>query len=307
MEGGGGSSTARRRASTARRCFQSSGLTRFEAGPAFVADDAGEGFASECPKVGSEHGHRCFRTVGRVDGFASRALRRDECGGGHRLLRFREIARGVDRPDKDTSDQDFACLGLSIVENVGEVRSRVVVEGAWTVSQVPMLISLRTVVRTLASDTDNMATGRAGPVCVEVGSRHGRTWQVVLPDGVEPVGQALALAVGELLSRARAAGLSRPVTRCVSGGGRRERAASCSGSREGRSLPMVPDVGATLGPAVVEVGLVPVEDRGPGLPLTGEELFRSVGVGVGVGEALDGAGDRAELSLDRASSVPCLQ
>ncbi|MFD7529830.1 MULTISPECIES: hypothetical protein [unclassified Streptomyces] len=47
-------------------------------------------------------------------------MRRDEFSGGHRLFCFREIARGVDRPDEDASDQGFARLGLGTVEEIAQ-------------------------------------------------------------------------------------------------------------------------------------------------------------------------------------------
>ncbi|MFG3063439.1 hypothetical protein ACGFYM_33385 [Streptomyces sp. NPDC048231] len=81
-------------------------------------------------------------------------MRREECGGGHRLVRFREIARGVDRSDEDASDQGFTCLGLGVVESVGEAAMSL---SKGPVSQVPMLISLRQVVRIVASGTDMTA------------------------------------------------------------------------------------------------------------------------------------------------------
>lgn len=68
-------------------------------------------------------------------------------------------------------------------------------------------------------------------------------------------------------------------------------------------FPQLPGVGAALVPPVVQVGLVVIEDRGPVLPLAGEQLLRSLGLG----ELLDGPPGHAELPLDRATAVPGFQ
>jgi hypothetical protein len=68
-------------------------------------------------------------------------------------------------------------------------------------------------------------------------------------------------------------------------------------------LPEFPGVGATLVPAVVQVGFVVVENGGPVLPLAGEEVLRFRGVG----ELFGGPPGHPELSLDRALAVACLQ
>lgn len=65
-------------------------------------------------------------------------------------------------------------------------------------------------------------------------------------------------------------------------------------------FPQLPSVGAALVPPVVQVGLVVIEDRGPVLPLAGEQLLRSLGLG----ELLDGPPGLAALPLDLATAVP---
>ncbi|MFF8534301.1 hypothetical protein ACF07B_20545 [Streptomyces sp. NPDC015532] len=68
-------------------------------------------------------------------------------------------------------------------------------------------------------------------------------------------------------------------------------------------LPQLPGVGESLVPPAVQVGLVVIEDRGPVLPLAGEQFLR----GGSVTELLDGPPGHAELTLDRAAAVPGLQ
>lgn len=128
MEGGAEASAARSRVSMDRHCFQSSGSTSLKrARPRRWR--CGRGLRRRGPVGRQGTRAQLFRTVGHGDGFASRASRCDECSGGHRLFRFREIAGGVDRPAEDASDQGFARLGLGVVESVGEVCGCVFVEG----------------------------------------------------------------------------------------------------------------------------------------------------------------------------------
>lgn len=68
-------------------------------------------------------------------------------------------------------------------------------------------------------------------------------------------------------------------------------------------LPESPRIGAALVPAVVQVGLVVVEDRGAVLPLAGEQFLRLRGVGV----PFDGVPAHPELPLDRSQAVSCFQ
>lgn len=86
----------------ARHCFQSSGSTRFEAGPSSSSTMRATASSASPRRSEGNTGMDVSGPPGRVDGLASRALRRDQCGG-HRLFRVREIARGVDRPDEDTA------------------------------------------------------------------------------------------------------------------------------------------------------------------------------------------------------------
>ncbi|WUT66382.1 hypothetical protein OG257_37160 [Streptomyces sp. NBC_00683] len=64
-------------------------------------------------------------------------------------------------------------------------------------------------------------------------------------------------------------------------------------------LPYLPGVGAAMVPAVVQIRLELIQDRGAALPLAVEEVFR----GGSVSEELDGAVGRAEPALDRAAAV----
>lgn len=69
-------------------------------------------------------------------------------------------------------------------------------------------------------------------------------------------------------------------------------------------LPELPGVGAALGPAFVEVGLVLVQRGGSvELILTGEEIFRPGGIG----KAFDGAVRHVELAADGAAAVAGFQ
>lgn len=121
-------------------------------------------------------------------------------------------------------------------------------------------------------------------VAVDAGGESVEAGQVVLPDGVEPSRETLALAVGEH-------GREGPD---MPGG----LVAALVAERHDL-LPQLPRVGDALVPAVVQVGLVVIEYRGPVLPLAGEQVLRLRGVG----EPLDGVPGHAELPLDRTEAV----